>query len=381
MAWYPPVELTAPEEKLCKRLKTHGRLYAFLRRHRHDILNEPFQRQLDALRSDTPRGQLPLPPAQLVLVLLLQAYTQASDEEAVRRSPMDKAWQMVLGTPGQDEPVFSKATLVHFRADVIAHDLDSVLLARSVQVAREHAGFDPNVLRKLRVTMDSAPLEAVGRKEDTINLLRHALRILVRIIALLLMMTPEKLCERAGLTLLRASSVKAGLDLDGSDSEARDEGARRILAEAQTLEAWVNNEGRSWLDQDRDVQGAKEQVRRIEEQDMEVGPDGQKMIRQGVAKDRQISISEPEARHGHKSKSVLIDGYKRYEAVDLDDELVLEAVVLPANRPEHEGADKMAPTIRTYGEVQELAIDRAFLPSKLAGDVAAAPQGLVLCRP
>jgi len=381
MSSLPPVELTAQEDALCKRLKTHGRLYAFLRRQQHLFFDGAFREQLGAMRSDKPRGQPPVPPTRLVLAILLQAYAKVSDDEAVRRSHMDKAWQMVLGTLGQETPAFSKATLVNFRGELIELGLDKVLIARSVAVAREQPGFDAKKLGKLRIAIDSAGLEGAGRVEDTLNLLGHALKILVGVIAVLLMTTPERLRNAVGLSLLGASSIKAGLDLDWADPEARDEGLRRVLEEANKLEQWVNAQDKPWLQNDVVVARARAQVQHIEEQNVEVDSEGNKHVAHGVAKDRQISISDPEMRHGHKSKSTLIDGYKRYEAVDLDDELVLEAVVLPANDPEHEGADKMAPTLETYGTVEELAIDRAFLPSKLAAAVAALPGGNVVCRP
>jgi transposase len=42
------------------------------------------------------------------------------------------------------------------------------------------------------------------------------------------------------------------------------------------------------------------------------------MLIQGVAKDRRISIEDAEMRHGRKSRSALIDGYKRHLLRDLD---------------------------------------------------------------
>ena len=73
-------------------------------------------------------------------------------------------------------------------------------------------------------------------------------------------------------------------------------------------------------------------------------------------------------------------GYNRYEAADLDTDLVMDACVLPSDVPEADGADKMAPTLATYGEIKELAIDRAFLTSDLAERVRRAPEAKVICR-
>ena len=94
--WSPPVELSALEVRICKRLKRTGRLFAFLRRHRLELFDEGFQAELAAMYSDRPRGTLPLPPAMLAMVTLLQAYEQKSDAAAVEEAVFDRRWQMVL---------------------------------------------------------------------------------------------------------------------------------------------------------------------------------------------------------------------------------------------------------------------------------------------
>jgi len=74
-------------------------------------------------------------------------------------------------------------------------------------------------------------------------------------------------------------------------------------------------------------------------------------------------------RHGRKTKSVRIDGYKRHVLTDLDTELVPAVGVTPANLAEaavatHIQADLDAQQ-RTLGE---LHIDRAYLASSLVTD-------------
>ena len=86
-------------------------------------------------------------------------------------------------------------------------------------------------------------------------------------------------------------------------------------------------------------------------------------------------------RHGRKSKSQLIDGYKRHVAEDLDTELILACAITPANRPEREAtpdleADLFAQKLR----VNELQVDIAYVDSSLAESVRSTG-GTVLCRP
>jgi hypothetical protein len=44
---------------------------------------------------DTQVGQPPVPPAQLGLATILQAYTGASDDEVIEATVMDRRWQVV----------------------------------------------------------------------------------------------------------------------------------------------------------------------------------------------------------------------------------------------------------------------------------------------
>lgn len=57
--------------------------FVFLRQIRHELFDVAFQEELNPIFQDSEVGQPPVPPAQLVLTILLQAYTAASDDEAI----------------------------------------------------------------------------------------------------------------------------------------------------------------------------------------------------------------------------------------------------------------------------------------------------------
>jgi hypothetical protein len=378
--WNPPCDLTAEEEKLCKMMKTTGKLFVFLRRQRHELFDEAFQEQLEKVHSGNPRGTEPKPAALLTMVIFLQAYTGASDDEAVRRAAMDKAWQMVLGCLGAENAPFSKETLGRFRGRLIELQLDKVLIARSVELARASRGFDPKKLSKLRVAIDSCPLKGAGRVEDTINLLGTALWGLITTVSFLLCLSPEQIISQAQLRLLSAPSIKAGLDLDWARPDAAHRGLLEVIAEVDRLNSWISVHAPMLALEDGQKIRARVQMLRIILQNIDLDADGEPVMKEGTVKDRQISYWDPAMRHGRKTSSVKINGYKRYEASDLDTDVVLDACVLPANVPEADGADKMAPTLATYGGIKELAIDRAFLTSDLCEQVRRDPDAVVVCR-
>ena len=67
---------------------------------------------------------------------------------------------------------------------------------------------------------------------------------------------------------------------------------------------------------------------------MEVNEDGKARLIKGVAKERRISVEDAEMRHGRKSRSVRVDGYKRHVLHDLDTDLIRAVGITPANVPE-----------------------------------------------
>jgi len=79
--WSPPIELSALEEKVAKRIRK-AKLFTFLRRRRHELFNYEFQMELATVFKDSSVGLSPIPPAQLALFIVLQAYTGVSDDEA-----------------------------------------------------------------------------------------------------------------------------------------------------------------------------------------------------------------------------------------------------------------------------------------------------------
>src|SRR5439155_17088330 len=120
--------------RIITRIK-RAKLFVFLRLWRHVLFAPAFQAELAAVYRDSPLGQPPIPPAQLALATILQAYTGASDDEVIEATLMDRRWQLVLDCLECETPPFSKGTLVGFRQWLIAHELDRRLIERSGELA------------------------------------------------------------------------------------------------------------------------------------------------------------------------------------------------------------------------------------------------------
>jgi len=137
-------------------------------------------------------------------------------------------------------------------------------------------------------------------------------------------------------------------------------------------------------------------------QDVQVDAAGRRVLRDGVAKDRRISVADGQMRHGRKSRSHLVDGYKRHVCHDLDSDLIRAVGVTAANLPEASVAPAIVADLVAQGlafacalpkaaalppvppdaaaemALTELQIDRAYLSSVLVRDRP--PDLQVVCK-
>jgi transposase len=393
--WQPPVEPSPAERTVLTRIR-RAKLFIFLRQIRHELFSDAFQAELAQLYADAPRGQPPVPPAQLALATILQAYTGASDDEVIEACVMDRRWQVVLDCLDAAHAPFGKATLVRFRTALIGAELDRRLIERTVELAQTRGGFGP---RQLRLALDSSPLWGAGRVEDTINLVGHAMRKLLGVVARQQGRELTDLCAEVGVTWLGGSSLKAALDLDWDVPAQRTQALGTVLAALTALEAWLPRDPAvQTVPAVADSLAAAAQVRA---QDVVLDETGSPTLRQGVAKDRRISVEDAQMRHGRKSRSQRVDGYKRHIARDLDRALVRAVGVTPANVPEAAVAEAILadlsqqgvavacslPAVRRPAEeasgtpserLAELAIDRAYLSSSLVRDRS--PDWQIVCK-
>lgn len=358
--WNPPVELSPKEQTIVKRIR-RGKLFVFLRHERHKLFSDAFQEELGTIYGDSLFGQPPIPPAQLALATILQAYTGVSDDEVIEVTLMDRRWQLVLDCLDGAETPFSKGTLVAFRQRLIATNFDRRLIERTIEVAEETGGFGS---RQLRAALDSSPLWGAARVEDTYNLLGHALRKALGVIARQQERELSEVATEAGASILAGSSLKAALDVDWDDGEARQQALQGILDTLQAVEQWLTEECEGEVN--AQVQEALATAHEVREQDVESDQDGRAVLRQGVAKDRRIAVEDAEMRHGRKSRHQRFDGYKRHVLRDLDTQLIRAVGVTPANAPEASVADDLAADLaRQKVTLVELHTDRAYLSSSL----------------
>ena len=92
-------------------------------------------------------------------------------------------------------------------------------------------------------------------------------------------------------------------------------------------------------DERQEIVAAAELLGQLLLQDVErKSCDGGASLKDGVSKDRIMSVHDPEMRHGHKSGSKRFDGHKAAIVVDTGTQLITALEVLPGNAPDNLGA-------------------------------------------
>ena len=356
--WQPPVELSEQEEQIVKKIRK-AKLFVFLRQHRHELLDEAFQQELASLYRKAERGQPPVAPAMLALALILEAYSGVSDDEVIEATVMDRRWQVVLDCLDTEQAPFSKGTLVAFRKRLIEAQMDRRLIERTIEMANQSQAFGA---RALRAALDSSPLWGAGRVEDTYNLVGHALKKVMRVVADQQGRELAEVAQEAGAELVCSTSLKAALDRDWDQQLQKDEALALVLHVLQTVDTWVQQ-----LSDPEDKAVAEPVLaiaKQVEKQDVESSEEGKVSLIKGVAKDRRISVEDGQMRHGRKSRSVRVDGYKRHVLHDRDTGLIRAVGVTPANVPQASVTEAISEDLERQGAgLKELHIDRAYLSS------------------
>ena len=300
-------------------------------------------------------GRDSVPPSLLATALLLQTHDKVSDAEAKARADFDLRWKVALGIEVEDRP-FAKSTLQVFRAQLILHDKVRAVFESSLRLARQ-SGYLKK--RGMRVALDTTNILGRGAVRDTCNLLADGIVKLLRALAAVERSNVKGWDEARGYGRYLGSSIKGESAIDWSDKGARAGLLAAIVADAdRLLELSRQAQGtlREGTAQRQEIVAAAELLGQLLLQDVERTGDGIG-LKDGVSKDRMVSVHDPEMRHGHKSSSRRFDGHKAAIVVDTDTQLITAVEVLPGNAPDNLGALELVEESESNTDV---AVDEAL---------------------
>ena len=245
-------------------------------------------------------GRRSVPPRIVATVMVLQRLHGLSDREAVEAFEFDARWKYACGGLAFDHPGFAHTVLVDMRARLAGSDRPRRIFEVSLDAARR-AG----IVSAKRV-LDSTPLYDAVATQDTVTMIRSAIRRLLAV-------ADDDLEVELRAVLARDDDYRAAGKpvCDWDDRAAREQLVADLAADAYACLELLN--GR---DLDDEVVEAVELLATVVGQDLETGDDGRLRIARRVAKDRVISTVDPDTRHGHKTQARGFDGYKGHAAVD-----------------------------------------------------------------
>jgi len=361
-------------------LKTVGRdtFYGFLSEHRHGIFRDDDFAFLYCRNNGRPS----VPPSILALSLLLQIYNKVSDDEAARRAHFDLQWQVALGIPVGSQP-FVKSTLQMFRSQLILHETARDIFMKSLSYAKR-IGYLKS--RKMKLALDTTPIFGRGAVKDTYNLLADGIKKLITVLAKLEATEPGAWACEHDLSRYLAVSIKGTTHINWDNEPERNAFLHGIVADAERLLLLARDSRSAYSKnspEDEEIQKAADLLSQLLVQDVERTENGISAIKQGVAKDRVVSVTDPEGRHGRKSSHQRFDGHKAAIAVDTQSQIITAVSVLPGNGHDHTGAlDLVKESEENTGNTVQLTIgDCAYGDGRTRKEFKDAGRSLVAKAP
>ena len=212
-----------------------------------------------------------------------------------------------------------------FRAQLILHNKVREVFEQSLRLAREAGYLKPG--RGMRVALDTTYILGRGAVKDTYNLLADVIMKLMWALATVENIPVRQWAEAHGYLRYAGSSVKGDAAIDWSDRRARQKllgeicrrrpvagiGATGPVRAAHRQWGAGGGSGRGGVAGTIAAPGREGSGDGVGDAD---DADGEVTIRDGVSKDRILSVHDPEMRHGHKSSRRRFDGHKAAVVVD-----------------------------------------------------------------
>lgn len=339
------------------------------------------------------------PPGQMFTLLLLQMHDKCSDEEAIERSTFDVRWSVALDIEIA-ERLCGRSTLQEFRAKVLLHD-EAEKQFKSILGTAHKLGI---IKGPLQIAMDTTPILGRGAVRDTYNLIGDGIRKVGQVLARLQDISPEQWATKNDFARYwEASSLKGEAGIDWNDETQRRVFLNSLVADAERILLLADTLAEKAIEYAPKIVKVSALLRRIIIQDTTPRPEppnkgggkdspsakdstetgsveatesvpseptapaptvtppeapdtdpseessgnshllGEMVrIRQGTAKDRIFSVSDPEMRHGRKSASKLFNGYKLSLTNDVESGLILSLDIIGAGAGDNEGAFELA---------------------------------------
>lgn len=290
-------------------------------------------------------GRSSIPPSRLIKALLLQFYDKVSDREAENRARYDLRWKIALGI-SVGESGFDYSALSRFRARLLLHKKERTAFEEILGEATAKGLLPGNFAKQI---VDSTYMLGAGAVQDTYTLIRMAIRKILKVVGQrikILALLPKP------LNLDYQSREKPKINWE--DQAERNKLLNELYEDSLNIIDTVDK-----LKLNKQEQELRGLLATVAVQDIEQQADGTVKIKKGVAKDRVISTTDPQMRHGRKSSARLFDGYKTHTAIENENSFITEIEITPGNAHDSEA---LAPLLEKQPKAQK--------PDKILCDMA-----------
>jgi hypothetical protein len=220
-------------------------------------------------------------------------------------------------------------------------------------------------------SFDSTPTECYGAVKDTIRLLGDGVGSLAKYWSKLGQGSLQELEERWKLPHLSAKSTKGAFRINWRDAEARaeviDKLARGTIAAVREIRSNLMQVGSS--KRKRLLRRCRHLLNVIAG-DLETDDQGRLVVATQVAKDRIISLTDPQARHGRKSRKKTFNGFKTHVFGDAVSGLITALTVTVGNAHDSSVAHRLIRRAKALNQdISEVLGDTAYGGATLRHDV------------
>src|SRR5713101_295887 len=296
------------------------------------------------------RGRPSIPPSILAKLLLLEYRSGLSDRQAMEAVRFDLRWKVALGLP-LDHGGFHPTSLVKFRARLLLHGKERVVFERSLALAAELGLLE----EAAEQVVDSTPMLGAAATQDTVTLVRSGVRKLLDAVS---GEDAEAAASLARNLEFDYAKPRQKPDCDWRSKPARERLLTRVAQDAERALRAVASEPE--LAACEPVVEATRLLRELIGQDFELDEHDVPRLRRGTAKDRILSVHDPEMRHGRKSQSQRFDGYKIHAVAATEAPLLTAIEVSPGCGYDGEQAPALIDSQREELRPRRLLGDSAY---------------------
>ncbi len=294
-------------------------------------------------------GRPSISPVYTFLGLLIQLEKGYSDRELEEESRFDDRVKFAL-TANRSFDGIDAVTLHDHRKRFIGSDIGREILSKTIELAVEEGFFSEENLN----VVDSFMVFGAAARQDTYTLLFKGIKVGLKFAEFYeIKEIASKQLQREDYNLDRKKPK-----LDWDNEEEKQQVLKELVEDALQLSQFLRAE----LPDEKDIEEICKLLEKIARQDVDIDEDGQVKIKNGTAKDRIISVHDPEMRHGRKSKVQKSDGYKSSIITGGEKaQIVLGVHLDPANAPDGDALPTLIEdAYKQKYPLQNLLVDSAY---------------------